>query len=137
MYVTFRYLWAKPLKVKTFKTLAEFKRQLAVGDKLSCTFHQVFAGRDDNGAPLWKDEFRVAREVAVVQSNAFALRTVNTTTGETNLSWCHFPRARECRVENNRLIILHTDTRNFRGAWDSPEFSRLPLIPLLSYEFAE
>ena len=57
------------------KTIADFKRAIQVGTKLHCVHHQSFAGRDDNGLYLFKDEDKGTREVSVRQSSQFALRT--------------------------------------------------------------
>lgn len=82
---------------KTFKTLAEFKRVLAVGDKLHCMNHVL---NKDMGI----------REVSIKQSNMFALKTPNTNGGFQD-QWLEYPKASSVRIENdNTLVVLRVDT---------------------------
>lgn len=94
--------------MKTINTLADFKRLLTVGTMVHCIFHMERAGRDEKGNMLYKDLDRGAREVSIKQTNSFALKTVKTD-GTTVDSWCHYPKAAECKIENNRITIYEED----------------------------
>lgn len=93
--------------MKTFKTLAEFKRVLQVGDTLKCT---RFGFNPVTYPP---------REVAIKQTNSFALKTKQAS-GEIVNSWLEFPKASKCKIENNELTIIDNDGN-----------------PWLTYSFAE
>lgn len=110
---------------KEFKTLAEFKRVLQVGDKLNAINHA-------NNVEY------PTREVSTKQTNSFALKTQKTD-GSFVDSWCEFPPASMCKVESNKLVIYQKDTRNFSGGMDdsNPAYKSLPLIPVITYWFAE
>lgn len=79
--------------MKTFSTLAEFKRILQKGDKLNCERHQ------------FNPQIYPVREVTIKQTNAFALKTI-LPNGKIADSWCEYPKASDTRIENNKLIIL-------------------------------
>jgi hypothetical protein len=122
---------------KQFKTVSEFKKILAVGDRLHCIHHMDFAGRDAEMKPIWKDKDMGIREVSIKQTNSFALKTTRTD-GKVTDSWCSYPKASMARVENNCLIILEHDARQFKGGYaheSNPEYAALPLIPVLTYKF--
>ena len=93
------------------KTVADFKRRIAVGVKLHTTNHLAFAGRDENMKVLYKDEDRGIREVSIVQSTQFALKTEKHD-GTFYDSWCTFPKASECRVFGDFITFLDFHTAN-------------------------
>lgn len=106
---------------KQFKTVSEFKKILAVGDKLHCIFHMEFAGRTPEGQIIYKDKDRGVREVSIKQTNSFALKTMRTD-GETQDNWCNYPKASEAKVENNVLTVFETQRDN-------------TVLPILTYKF--
>lgn len=130
---------------KEFKTLAEFKRLLKVGEKLNKIDHQHMIGRDAQNKPIYGDREYPTREISIVQTNSFALKTENTDLKTGNLdgtyfdSWCQLPKASLCRTEYNRLIIMTRDTRGFNGMQNenNPSYKNLPLILGFTYWFAE
>lgn len=73
------------------KTIADFKRRVVVGAKVHAIFHKEYNGRDEKGMPLFKDRDMGVREISVVQSNSFALKTTRTD-GKVVDSWCSFPK---------------------------------------------
>ena|SRR5215467_5473156 len=89
-------------------TLADFKRKLKVGVKLHTQFHKEFDGRDSEGKVKYKTVDKGIREVSIVQSNSFALKTTKKD-GSIQDSWCHFPKAKECRIEGDSIVILEED----------------------------
>jgi hypothetical protein len=110
------------------KTIADFKRKMTVGAKVTTVYHQAFAGRDEKtGAVIYKDENKGEREVSIVYSNAFALKTVKTD-GTTADSWCNWPRASKVQFspDGNSITLLEPDYR----VRENP-----PLIPILTYSF--
>jgi hypothetical protein len=115
--------------MKQFKTLSEFKKVLAVGDKLACTWHMAHDGRDENGQMKYKSEERPVREVTIKQTNAFTLKTEKTD-GEVVDSWCYYPKASECKVEDNVLHVFERCNKNR----ELPENER-PLVEVLTYRF--
>ena len=91
--------------------LSQFKKALKVGALLNCTWHTKFAGRREDGSPIWTDEERPVREVSIVQTNSFALRTVKAD-GTIVDSWCAYPKASECEFVDNKCIIYEEDRLN-------------------------
>ena len=73
------------------KTLADFKRRISVGVKIDTMNHRY-------------GSFGV-REVGHVQSNSFALTTIRTT-GETVLSWCDFPKAKDIEITSEDTATI-------------------------------
>ena len=112
------------------KNLAQFKSRLQLGTKLHTTFHQSHAGRDENGTIILKDEDKGIREVSIVQSNSFALKTTKAD-GKIVDSWCSYPKATECKILDENTIQVYTE--DFRSG---PDGKRLTdLIPCLTYKF--
>lgn len=108
------------------KTLADFKKKIAVGVKLHTIYHQASAGRDEKGVLLFKDEDKGTREISISQSTQFALKTKKTD-GTFVDSWIKFPKATECVIiDENTIQILERDFRVHENA---------PLIPVLTYKF--
>lgn len=114
------------------KSLADFKKRLAVGVKLHTTHHQKFAGRHENGSGevVYKDEDMGIRELSIKQSNSFALKTFRQDKNEWVDSWCNYPKASECKIlDENTIQILCEDYRVREGV--------KPLIPILTYKFVD
>jgi hypothetical protein len=91
------------------KTLADFKRKLKVGVKLHTIFHKEFSHRlpnDDNktSTVVYKDKDLGIREVSVVKSNAFALKTIQTN-GTIIDSWCQYPKASDVKIQDDKITI--------------------------------
>lgn len=132
--------------MKKFSTLAEFKRILKVGDKLNAINHSNLIGRDGTGNAVYGDFEFPTREVSIKQNNSFALKTENADL-KTRLpngtfcdAWCELPAASLCKISNNRLTIFQRDARGFSGGLmddSNPEYKKLPLMPIMSYWFAE
>jgi len=95
--------------MKTFKTLAEFKRVLSLGDKLHAFHH---------GNSIMPAKDLGVREVVVKQSNAFALKT-DKGDGSFGQSWLEYPKASLAKIDEGKLIVLHQSTGE----------------PLLTYKF--
>lgn len=109
------------------KSLADFKRRLQVGVKLACVYHQEFAGRDEKGMTQYKDIERPVREVSIVQSNSFALKTQKTD-GSWQDQWCDMPKASQVDFpDQDTIVIKEPDFRIREG--------EQPLIPILTYKF--
>jgi hypothetical protein len=116
----------KPYKYYIMKTIADFKRSLTVGSKLHSIFHQASLGRDAQGQIILGDEDKGIREVSIVQSNSFALKTVNRE-GKTVDSWMSYPKKDECKfLDENTIQILTPDFR-IRD--------KEVLIPCITYKF--
>jgi hypothetical protein len=123
--------------MKTFNSLAEFKRVLQPGDNVHCINHTNIIGRDEQNKVIYGDYVYPVRECSKKQTNMFAFAT-QTAEGIRD-SWCEFPAASMCKIENNKLIIYRKDLRNVTGGMDNrnPEYKNAPLIPVLTYWFAE
>ena len=106
------------------KNVSEFKRELKIGRLLNCTYHQEFNGRDEDGKVIYKDLVREPREISIIQSNSFALKTKKKD-GTFTDSWCNYPKASECVFENGVCTIMCEDYRD----------ENKKLIPILSYSF--
>ena len=93
--------------MKTFKTLAEFKRVIEVGDLVE-TYHfgNAFSPAKSLGI----------RPVSVKQSNGLAFKTDRGTD-----SWIYYPKSSEVEIKDNTLFILNEGTR----------------LPILSYKIHE
>lgn len=113
----------------TFNSLAEFKRNLKVGKKLHAINHVTFAGREEDGRVIYKDQDLGVRPISIVQSNSFACKTVKSDGTEVD-SWCGYPKASECIVTGNKLVILEEDGRH-------PKREDQGQIPVLTYEFVD
>ncbi len=123
--------------MKTFKSVSEFKKVLAIGDRLHAVNHTKLVGYDDNKKPIYGDFDMGIREVSIKQSNSFALKTVRSD-GKVVDSWCSYPKASDCKIENNVLVIYEKDTRLFQGGAMSegnPDYDNLPLMAVLTYTF--
>lgn len=94
--------------------LSQFKSLLKVGAKISTIHHMSPLGviRDDNGnvvrnergLPTYKPVDLGVSEVARVQSNAFTVwRDYK---GEKTESWCHFPKASQCRFDDDGSMTI-------------------------------
>jgi hypothetical protein len=81
--------------MKTFKSLTEFKRVLAIGDTVDITLHGQ------------KTRYSITK----AQKNDFA---VGYRRGDGSLgnSWTTYPLARHCIVENNVLMFLNPKKPN-------------------------
>lgn len=99
------------------KTLSDFKKRLKVGVKLQAIHHLTFAGRNENGQAFYKDKDLGIREISIVQSNCFALKTERLN-GDIVDSYCAYPKAKECSILDENTIQI------FEGN-----------IPVLTYKF--
>jgi hypothetical protein len=109
---------------KTFSTISEFKKKLQIGDELHGIQHTAHDGRDDEGNLKFKDQDLGVREVSIKQTNSFALRTTRTD-GKIINSWCDYPKARECVIKDNVLVIYTEDFRSHKEG----------ILKLLTYKF--
>ena len=114
---------------KTFTTVTEFKRVLAVGDKLSCVHHQKEIGRDENGKIVYGDMDMGDGVVVIKQTNQFAIQR-----GDKNPSYCQYPKASQASITDNTLTIFEPDYRQPVMAGSKP---MLIPIPILTYKFVE
>ena len=96
--------------MKQFSNLAQFKKHLAVGQKIDCIYHMKFVGREGDKI-IYTDEVQPTREVSIVQSNSFAVKTENTD-GKIVNSWCTYPKAADAKIiDNTKLVIYETDRK--------------------------
>jgi hypothetical protein len=120
------------MMAKQFTSVADMKRNLKPGDKVITTMHQAFAGHDENKKVIYKDETKPVAEVSIVKSTQFAIRR------EKGDSWMEFPKASRVRFDGSKVTILTPDLRQFPGGYLNDEAeAKLPLIPLLTYEFVD
>jgi len=94
-----------------FKTISEFKKKLELGVKLHGINHTHFNGRDKDGVIIFKDLDLGIREVSIKQTNSFALKTTKKD-GTVTDSWCGYPKASECVIKDNTLVIYQEDFRS-------------------------
>lgn len=87
------------------KTVADFKRALKVGTQMHTIYHKEFSHRDESGKVFYKDKDLGTRPVSIVQSTQFALLTTRTD-GKQVSSYCNFPKATECQIEGNTIVIF-------------------------------
>lgn len=104
------------------KTLADFKKRLKVGVKLHAVNHQGFGGRDEQGNIIYKDWDFGIREISIVQSNSFALKTNRD--GKFIDSWCGYPKAKELIINNENSVTILEETNG-------------KLEPILTYTFVD
>lgn len=106
------------------KTVADLKRAIKKGIKLSSTYHLAFGGRDEQGNVIYKDEYKGIREVSIVQSTQFALKTMGTD-GSYADSWMTFPKLKEVKFnDDGSFTILKEDHRDASK-----------MIPVITYAF--
>ena len=95
--------------MQQFTTLAAFKKLLKVGTKLHAIHHLMPTHtRDEQGKPIYTEKDMGEREVKRIQSNAITLLTTKAN-GEIVESWLHYPKASECEVIEDKLIIYETN----------------------------
>ncbi len=104
------------------KTIAELKRAIKVGGKLSSTYHLSFAGRDENGKAIYKDEYKGIREISLVMSTQFALKTFYTKDGKYRDSFMPWPKSKE--------VLFNDD-----GSFTILEEMDGKMIPVITYHF--
>lgn len=104
------------------KTLSDFKKRLTVGTKLEAIHHFNFEGRMPDGTPIYGDKNLGTREVSIVQSNSFALKTTRTT-GEIVDSWCQYPKAKQVMFKDSDTITILEEQRDGK------------IVPVLTYKF--
>ena len=85
-----------------FSNISQFKKALKPGLKMGCRLI-YYNQNPENKELLPVVEERPIREIGRVQSNCFTLKTL--IKGEWVESYCNFPKATECIVRNNTLII--------------------------------
>lgn len=113
------------------KTVAELKRAIKLGAKLAATFHQAYDARmrDERGDVLFTDEYKGIREVSIVQTTQFALKTFYRKDSTYRDSWMPFPKRDEVVFNaDGSFTILAEDFRDH-----SP--TKGTLIPLITYSF--
>ena len=112
------------------KTISDFKKRLRVGVKLHTVYHQSTNGtRDEKGQLVLHNEDKGIREISIVQSNSFALKTEKKD-GTFNDSWCSYPKSKEIVfIDENTVQLLCEDFRNI------PHGETGAMIPLLTYKF--
>ena len=107
--------------------MAGFKRHLELDVEVHAVLHTASAGREhETDRMIYTDRDMGVRPISIVQSNSFALRTEKPD-GKVVDSWCGYPKASECRIENNTLTIMEED---MRGPDPTHE-----MIPVISYKF--
>lgn len=89
------------------KTLSDFKKRLHIGCKLQ-GIRYGYMGNNDIDLGI--------REVGHIQSNSFAFKTDRNT-----LSWCEFPKAANCNIEEHSITIFQ-ENKGLR-------------LPILKYTF--
>ncbi len=120
---------------KEIKTVSDFKKLVRVGAKVGCLYYNNKYQKTPSGEYITETHDRGVREASIVQSNSFALKTIQST-GEIVDSWCSWPKASECKIEHNILTIFDKDMRYFKGGLASkgnPDYDSLPDVALLSY----
>lgn len=108
------------------KTVSDFKKALIVGVKLHCINHTNFSHYDGNGVAVYNDYDFGTREVSIVQSNSFALKTVRTD-GNIVDSWCSYPKASEVIINGDNSITILCEDCRIRD--------KKVMIPILTYTF--
>ena len=84
------------------KSVAEFKGRLHVGAKLHAIYHREYIGRDGDKVIYGNKDLGV-REVSIVQTNSFALKTFRKD-GSSYNSWCSYPKASQCELNSYAVI---------------------------------
>ena len=109
------------------KTIAEFKRRIVKGAKIHTIYHLKFAGRcEETGEMIYKDDDRGIREVSIVQTNSFALGTVQSG-GNVIDSWCAYPKKDEIKFIDNDTVQIMDYIYNKKN-------EKL-IVPCLTYKF--
>lgn len=94
------------------QTLSDFKRAIKIGTKLHCVYHRKYNGRNPDGTINYTTEDKGIREVSIVQTNAFTLKTIKSD-GKVVDSWLSFPKATECKITfPDTIVIFETDRNN-------------------------
>jgi hypothetical protein len=91
------------MNLQEIKTLAEFKRKLALNAEVHTIFHQNPIGRDTEGKRIYNSIDKGIRKVTILQTNCFALATEKK--GEIVDSFCYFPKSKNVVIEDNKVNI--------------------------------
>lgn len=110
-------------------TISDFKKRLRVGVSLHSIHHHERLGMDQNKNVLWGEKDMGIREVSIVQTNSFALKTTRTD-GKVVDSWCMHPKASECGFSPT-----DPDTIVIYEKWAPNNIDPKILIPSLTYKF--
>jgi hypothetical protein len=86
------------------KSIADFKRRMVVGAKVSTLLYY----KDQDGNLQLQHNYGI-RTVTVHQSNSFALATPKTN-GEVVNSWCNWPKKSEFKVIDSNTVEIHFDS---------------------------
>ena len=106
----------------SINNLSQFKKALQIGIKLETTHHTgKFVGRDENGVAQYQPLKFPTREVSIVQSNSFALKTTKKD-GKIVDSWCQYPKSKDLECNGSNEVTI------FWGEGEKRE-------PVLTYKF--
>lgn len=97
---------SQKLKNYTVKTLADFKRRIVKGAKISSQLFWCNTLADGTKTPWQLQQEHPEREISIVQSNSFAIKTWRETEKKFVDSWCSYPKAKELTIidENTAAI---------------------------------
>jgi hypothetical protein len=71
-----------------------------------------YAGRDENGNPVYKDEDRGVRDIAKVEKSYFSLWTPRLFNAmDFAARRCYWPTDSNCKVEDNKVTIYRSGKR--------------------------
>ena len=118
--------------MKSFTTLAGFKDLLKIGLIVHSVYHANQIGKGEEGKPIFEDMEPQIREVSIKQTNAFALKTWQASKNKFTDSWLHYPKASECEVKDNKLII-YTIYPYYNNQNERKELR----VPMTTYYFPE
>ncbi len=103
------------------KTLADFKNAIQVGVIVKTTHHLKFAGRDESGKSIWKDDEMEPAPVSIKQTTQFAVKRKRKDGTEVD-SWMQYGKASECKIDGNKITFY------------CENYDRTGLAPMLTYE---
>lgn len=96
--------------MKQFTSYAEFKRIIEVGMKIHSVYHMMNGRKGEEGKPIFEDGEPQIREVSIKQTNAFACKTWQPSRKQWVDSWFHYPKAADCEVKDNKLLVYTMNT---------------------------
>ena len=91
------------MNLQEIKTLAEFKRKLALNTEVHTIFHRNPIGRNQAGQIVYNSIDKGLRKVTILQTNCFALATEKN--GEIVNSYCEYPKASNVVIQDNKVNI--------------------------------
>jgi len=114
--------------MKTIKTIADLKRAVKVGAKIGYIHYNNRSSKTPAGEFISEAIHNPIREISIVMSHAFAIRTQHTD-GTLIDSWVIYPKGKDCKIEGNKVTVFERDFRHIGKL----QVNQLPMVPVATF----